>query len=66
MNAVIARLIRWSIDNRLLVVLATLVLAAWGVVSLVCAARRDPDLSDVQVIIRTTFPVKRRRSSSNR
>ena len=39
----IARLIRWSIDNRLLVLLATLLLAAWGVVvARAHAARRDP------------------------
>ncbi|MBL8521280.1 MAG: efflux RND transporter permease subunit [Betaproteobacteria bacterium] len=53
----IARLIRWSIANRFLVVLATLGLAAWGAWSL---ARTPldalPDLSDVQVIIRTPFP----------
>src|SRR5437899_10626577 len=53
----IAKLIRWSIANRFLVLLATLALAAWGIL----AASRTPldaipDLSDVQVIIRTTFP----------
>src|SRR5882672_8266902 len=32
---VIARLIRWSIDNRLLVLLTTVLSAAWGAVSLV-------------------------------
>src|SRR2546426_2832733 len=53
----IARLIRWSIANRFLVVLATLALAAWGI----WAASRTPldaipDLSDVEVIIRTTYP----------
>src|SRR5437899_12902398 len=53
----IAKLIRWSIANRFLVVLATLALAAWGI----WAASRTPvdalpDLSDVQVIIRTTYP----------
>ena len=53
----IARLIRWSIDNRLLVLLATLLLAAWGVVSIVrTPLDAIPDLSDVQVTIRTTFP----------
>ncbi|TMH11473.1 MAG: efflux RND transporter permease subunit, partial [Betaproteobacteria bacterium] len=51
------KLIRWSIANRFLVVLATLALAAWGI----WAASRTPldaipDLSDVQVIIRTTYP----------
>jgi Cu/Ag efflux pump CusA len=30
---VIARLIRWSIDNRLLVLLTTALFAAWGAVS---------------------------------
>ena len=56
-TAVIARLIRWSIDNRLLVLLTTLLLAAWGIVSLVrTPLDAIPDLSDVQVTIRTTFP----------
>ncbi len=53
----IARLIRWSIENRLLVLLVTLLLAAWGIVSLVrTPLDAIPDLSDVQVTIRTTFP----------
>ena len=51
------KLIRWSIANRFLVLLATLMLSAWGIWSL---ARTPldaiPDLSDVQVIIRTTYP----------
>jgi Cu(I)/Ag(I) efflux system membrane protein CusA/SilA len=54
---VIAALIRWSIGNRFLVLLATLMVAAWGVYA---AAKTPldalPDLSDVQVIIRTTYP----------
>lgn len=53
----IAALIRWSIANRFLVLLATLMLTAGGIWSL---ARTPvdalPDLSDVQVIIRTTHP----------
>jgi len=53
----IAALIRWSIINRFLVILATLMLTAWGLWSL---ARTPldaiPDLSDVQVIIRTSYP----------
>jgi copper/silver efflux system protein len=54
---VIARLIRWSIDNRLLVLLTTVLFTAWGVVSLVrTPIDAIPDLSDVQVTIRTTFP----------
>jgi Cu(I)/Ag(I) efflux system membrane protein CusA/SilA len=53
----IAKLIRWSISNRFLVLLATVFIAGWGVWSL---ARTPldaiPDLSDVQVIIRTSYP----------
>ena len=53
----IAKLIRWSIVNRLLVLLATLFLTAWGIWSLSkTPLDAIPDLSDVQVIIRTTFP----------
>ena len=53
----IARVIRWSIQNRFLVLLATVLLAAWGVVSLVRTPLDAlPDLSDTQVIIRTTWP----------
>ena len=53
----IAALIRWSIANRLLVLLATLMLSAWGVVSLLRTPLDAlPDLSDVQVIIRTSYP----------
>jgi Cu(I)/Ag(I) efflux system membrane protein CusA/SilA len=53
----IGGLIRWSIGNRYLVLLATLMLTAWGVVSLVRTPLDAlPDLSDVQVIIRTTWP----------
>jgi len=53
----IAALIRWSVANRLLVVLATLVLAVAGALA-VRSAPVDalPDLSDVQVVIRTTYP----------
>jgi copper/silver efflux system protein len=54
---VIARLIRWSIANRFLVLLATLMISAWGVLSLLRTPLDAlPDLSDVQVIIRTTYP----------
>ncbi|MCB2021339.1 MAG: efflux RND transporter permease subunit, partial [Burkholderiaceae bacterium] len=53
----IARLIRWSIANRLLVLLATVIVSAWGVVSVLRTPLDAlPDLSDVQVIIRTTWP----------
>ena len=53
----IARLIHWSIANRFLVLLATLMLSAWGLVSLQRTPLDAlPDLSDTQVIIRTTWP----------
>lgn len=53
----IAHVIRWSIANRLLVLLATLLISGWGI----WAVKQTPidalpDLSDVQVIIRTSFP----------
>jgi Cu(I)/Ag(I) efflux system membrane protein CusA/SilA len=53
----IARLIRWSLVNRFLVLLVTVIVVAWGVWA-VARAPLDalPDLSDVQVIVRTTFP----------
>src|SRR3982751_739910 len=53
----IAHLIRWSIANRFLVLLATLMVTAWGVWSLMRTPLDAlPDLSDVQVIIRTSYP----------
>tara|TARA_R110002049_G_scaffold130820_5_gene289314 strand:+ start:2233 stop:5355 length:3123 start_codon:yes stop_codon:yes gene_type:complete len=53
----IAALIRWSISNRFLVLLATLFLVAWGIFSLrQTPVDALPDLSDVQVIIKTSFP----------
>ena len=53
----IAGLIRWSIHNRFLVLLATVMISAWGVISVLKTPLDAlPDLSDVQVIIRTTFP----------
>jgi len=54
---VIAALIRWSVGNRFLVLLATLFLAVAGVLSLRSTPIDAlPDLSDVQVIIRTSYP----------
>src|SRR5687768_3660366 len=53
----IANVIRWSIVNRFLVLMTTVLVTAWG---LYAVARTPvdalPDLSDVQVIIRTTYP----------
>ena len=52
-----AKLIRWSIANRFLVLLATLMITAWGIWSLSrTPLDAIPDLSDTQVIIRTTYP----------
>ena len=53
----IASIIRWSIVNRFLVLLAAVLLTGWGIWS-VAKTPLDalPDLSDVQVIIRTTYP----------
>ncbi|MDE2623577.1 MAG: efflux RND transporter permease subunit, partial [Betaproteobacteria bacterium] len=53
----IAQLIRWSSSHRFLVIAATFVLTAWGLWG-VSTTPVDalPDLSDVQVIIRTSYP----------
>jgi copper/silver efflux system protein len=52
----LASLIRWSIQNRFLVLMGTLLLAAWGVhATLSTPLDALPDLSDTQVIIRTEF-----------
>ncbi|MEQ6342212.1 MAG: efflux RND transporter permease subunit [Gammaproteobacteria bacterium] len=53
----IPAIIDWSLRNRFLVLLATAALIAWGIY----AAQKTPvdaipDLSDVQVIIKTSFP----------
>ncbi|WP_286978186.1 efflux RND transporter permease subunit [Pseudomonas sp.] len=52
----IAALIRWSVHNRFLVLLATLFITAWGTWAVQnTAIDALPDLSDVQVIIRTPY-----------
>jgi Cu(I)/Ag(I) efflux system membrane protein CusA/SilA len=54
---VIAAVIRWSVANRLLVLIAAAFVTAWGVVgALRTPLDAIPDLSDTQVIVRTTFP----------
>jgi len=54
---VIAAVIRWSLANRFLVLLATAIVTAWGAWAVLRAPLDAlPDLSDVQVIIRTTWP----------
>ncbi|MCF7989316.1 MAG: efflux RND transporter permease subunit [Thiohalocapsa sp.] len=51
------QVILWSIKNRFLVLLSAVLLTAWGVLA-VKQTPLDaiPDLSDVQVIVRTSFP----------
>jgi Cu(I)/Ag(I) efflux system membrane protein CusA/SilA len=54
---VIAALIRWSVANRVLVVIAALIVAAIGAWSVKqTPVDALPDLSDVQVIVKTSFP----------
>lgn len=53
----IANIIRWSISNRLMVILLAAFLTAGGIWSLSrTPLDAIPDLSDVQVIIKTTYP----------
>ena len=53
----IEAIIRWSIRNRGMVLLVTLVLVGLGVYSLKnTSVDAIPDLSDVQVIIKTSYP----------
>ncbi len=53
----IARLIEWCIQNRMMVLLLTALLAAGGVWSAFnITVDAIPDLSDVQVVIRTEYP----------
>ncbi|HEY0907479.1 MAG TPA: efflux RND transporter permease subunit, partial [Methylophilus sp.] len=53
----IARLIQTSAANPLMVILVSLVVAAWGVFAMLRAPLDAiPDLSDTQVIIRTPWP----------
>ena len=53
----IASIIRWSVYNRFFVLLATLILVAAGLYSFKnTPVDALPDLSDVQVIIKTSYP----------
>lgn len=52
----IRKIIRWSVENRILVLLGTVLLTIWGVVSVLrTPLDAIPDLSDVQVIIKTSY-----------
>jgi Cu(I)/Ag(I) efflux system membrane protein CusA/SilA len=53
----IDRIITWSAGNRLLILLASLLLAVWGVFAMLATPLDAiPDLSDTQVIVRTQWP----------
>jgi Cu(I)/Ag(I) efflux system membrane protein CusA/SilA len=53
----IASIIRWSVGNRLIVLILAALLAGGGLYSLARTPMDAiPDLSDVQVIIKTTYP----------
>lgn len=53
----LAKIIEASIKNRFLVIILTLLLAVWGLISLgKTPLDAIPDLSDVQVIVKTSFP----------
>jgi Cu(I)/Ag(I) efflux system membrane protein CusA/SilA len=53
----IAAVIRWSVGNRFFVLLLSLMLAGFGVFSLKnTPVDALPDLSDIQVIVKTSYP----------
>ncbi len=53
----IGRIIEWSLKNRFMVLLLTVMVVGWGVYSVKHTPLDAlPDLSDVQVIIKTSFP----------
>jgi Cu(I)/Ag(I) efflux system membrane protein CusA/SilA len=53
----IAAIIRWSVNNRFFVLLATLILVGGGLFAIKnTPVDALPDLSDVQVIIKTSYP----------
>jgi Cu(I)/Ag(I) efflux system membrane protein CusA/SilA len=53
----IAAIIRWSVDNRFFVLLCTFIIVGGGLVTLKnTPVDAIPDLSDVQVIIKTSYP----------
>jgi copper/silver efflux system protein len=56
-GGMVARLIEWSLKNRFLVLLASVLLAVSGIYSARhMALDAIPDLSDVQVIVKTSYP----------
>jgi len=52
----IESILRWSINNRILVLILSLIITLWGIYSVKhTSLDAIPDLSDVQVIIKTTY-----------
>jgi len=53
----IAQIIQWSIQNRFMVLVMTFIITGWGIYSVKnTPLDAIPDLSDVQVIIKTPYP----------
>ena len=53
----IEQIIGWSLRNRFMVILLTIILTGWGIYAVKnTPLDAIPDLSDVQVIIKTTYP----------
>ena len=53
----IAKVIAWSIQNKFMVILAMVFLTVGGVFAMMkTPIDAIPDLSDVQVIVKTSFP----------
>ena len=53
----IAGIVRWAVGNRLPVLAATVLLIVWGIYSMLSTPLDAlPDLSDVQVIVKTSYP----------
>lgn len=53
----ISNIIQWSVNNRLIVILLTVLFVGWGSYSVMkTPLDAIPDLSDVQVIIKTSYP----------
>jgi len=53
----IAGVINWSINNRFMVLVLTAIITGWGIYSVKnTPLDAIPDLSDVQVIVKTSFP----------
>ena len=53
----ISSVIRWSIENRSIVLIFTVLLTAWGLYAVKnTPLDAIPDLSDLQVIVKTSYP----------